>query len=139
MCSKHDFYTQLKYLFVLLPKRRVFNHIETFEEALAVEKMYSAHRDSNEFREELARKKLKRDHPVNMNLSNSGLIDVNYMVKKIDLEAGPHDDARSKLPMKATASNEKSQSSSQSSIYHKQCREEHLVKPASRGNRGIGK
>lgn len=39
------------------------------------------HSDSNSFREENERKKYRRDHPVNANLS---LIDVNDMIEKID-------------------------------------------------------
>lgn len=49
--------------------------------------MYSKHRDSNSFREENERKKFKRDHPVNANLS--GLIDMNEEIDKI-LAAGTY-------------------------------------------------
>lgn len=66
--------------------QRILHVSETFEEALKAEKMYSKHRDSNSFREEEASKKLKREHPINSNLSD--LIDVNALAAKIDDDAG---------------------------------------------------
>lgn len=57
---------------------------ETFDGALEVEQFYSKHRNSDDFREEQAKKQLKREHPVNYNHSGSDFIDVNNMMKKID-------------------------------------------------------
>ncbi len=51
--------------------------------------MYSNHRNSDSFREAVARKKLKRLHPVNENEKiKSSLIDMNSMVSKINNNAG---------------------------------------------------
>lgn len=50
--------------------------------------MYAKHRNSGSFLEEEARKKMKRDHPVNANLSNSDLIDANYMIDEINRKMG---------------------------------------------------
>lgn len=50
--------------------------------------MYSKHRNSDSFREEENRKKMKRDHPVNETVLKSTLIDVNDMVKNINANNG---------------------------------------------------
>lgn len=51
--------------------------------------MYSKHRNSDSFREEQARKKLKREHPVNESEKiKSTLIDLSSLVSKIDQKQG---------------------------------------------------
>lgn len=62
--------------------------VATFEEALELEKMYSNHRNSDSFREEIARKKLKRDHPVNENRDLFEPLDVNDIINEIDSNKG---------------------------------------------------
>lgn len=50
--------------------------------------MYAQHRNSDSFREEQARKKIRREHPVNANISDSDLIDVNALISSIDNKTG---------------------------------------------------
>lgn len=58
---------------------------ESYDEALEAEKFYSKHRNSDDFREEQAKKQLRREHPVNYNQSNnSDLIDANNIMSKIN-------------------------------------------------------
>lgn len=63
----------------------IFSKTASFEEALELEQRYAIHRNSDSFREEEARKKQKRDHPVTYNEKiDKNLIDVASLVNKID-------------------------------------------------------
>lgn len=63
-------------------------YLETFKEAIKLEKRYTKHRNSRSFHEYQERQKLKRKHPVNYDQSQLDLIDVKDMVKKINGKAG---------------------------------------------------
>lgn len=68
-------------MFHLLNKG-TFSHLESFDDALEVEEMYSNHRNSDSFRKHQKSTTSKRPRPENY-VDKSDLIDVNDMVESI--------------------------------------------------------